>query len=92
MIRLTLQGEAKHRHLLRVPDTDDILKTKEQKPWNNTKHIFPSTKNKEHQRDLLFYVICVQHTKFWLKQHKLDLNPILGVVDKAKIGEVKAKL
>ena len=39
-----MQGEAKHRHLLRVPsvpDTDDILKTK---------HIFPSTENKEDQR------------------------------------------
>ena len=39
-----MQGEAKHRHLLRVPsvpDTEDILKTK---------HIFPSTENKEDQR------------------------------------------
>ena len=44
VISLTVQGEAKHRHLLRVPrvpDTDDILKTKT---------IFPSTENKEDQR------------------------------------------
>ena len=38
-------------------------KTKEQNPWNNTKQIFPNSK----QRSLFFYVICVQHTKFWLE-------------------------
>ena len=63
--------------LIRVPDTEDILKTKEQKPWNNTKHIFSLTENKEDQRDLLFlYVIRIQ----------------LRVEDKVKIGEVKGKL
>ena len=51
-------------------------KTKEQKPWNNTKQDFSLNRQ---QRRLLFYVICVQYTRFWPEfrshcLHKLSIH------------------
>ena len=65
-----------------------------QKPWNNTKHIFPQQKTKK-TKEVFCFTSSVSSTRTFdqnIIRAKLDLNPILRVVDKVKIWEIKAKL